>query len=102
MASCVFGAGANELAEASIVASTKVRMTTAATMAGPARHGGRPVGAVSTLNFTRGISWIRAALANYGGFQATDKEVEQVISEATHNADRRISYDVFKRVMISH
>ena len=32
MASCVFGAGANELAEASIVASTKVRMTTAATM----------------------------------------------------------------------
>ena len=33
MASCVFGAGANELAEASIVASTKVRMTTAATMA---------------------------------------------------------------------
>ena len=42
------------------------------------------------------------ALANYGGFQATDKEVEQVISEATHNADRRISYDVFKRVMMSH
>jgi hypothetical protein len=32
MASCVFGAGANELAEASIVASTKVRMTAAATM----------------------------------------------------------------------
>lgn len=42
------------------------------------------------------------ALSNYGGFQATDKEVEQVISEATHNADRRISYDVFKRVMMSH
>jgi hypothetical protein len=42
------------------------------------------------------------ALANYGGFTATDKEVEQVISEATHNADRRISYDVFKRVMMSH
>ena len=42
------------------------------------------------------------ALASYGHFQATDKEVEQVISEATHNADRKISYDVFKRVMMAH
>ena len=42
------------------------------------------------------------ALASYGHFQATDKEVEQVIAEATHNADRKISYDVFKRVMMAH
>ena len=42
------------------------------------------------------------ALASYGHLQATDKEVEQVIAEATHNADRKISYDVFKRVMMAH
>ena len=71
MASCVFGAGANELAEASIVASTKVRMTTAATMLvtataaalaaalaasrPPARHGAL-LAQFQRLNFTRGIT----------------------------------------------
>jgi Ca2+-binding EF-hand superfamily protein len=40
------------------------------------------------------------ALSTIGGIQATDKEVDQVIAEATHNNDRKISYEIFKRVMI--
>mmetsp|Transcript_23866 Transcript_23866/g.48505 ORF Transcript_23866/g.48505 Transcript_23866/m.48505 type:complete len:150 (-) Transcript_23866:205-654(-) len=45
---------------------------------------------------------LTTALSYFGGLQATEKEVDQVISEATHSADRRINYDVFKRVMMSH
>ena len=43
-----------------------------------------------------------AALYKFGGIEATVKEVDQVIAEATHNADRRINYDIFKRVMVGH
>ena len=38
------------------------------------------------------------ALAKFG-IKATPKEVDQIISEATHSGERRVNYDVFKRVM---
>ena len=42
------------------------------------------------------------ALATYGSIQATEKEVSQVISEATRGGDHKVAYDVFKRVMTTH